>query len=77
MVNVRTKRCLHGTNKTKPSFIVEGKKTASFCRKHAGEGMVRTQGGRCSHGTRTARPMFNADGSKADKSASSLRGLAY
>ena len=49
MVNVRSKRCSHGSCAKAPSFGVEGSKTAAYCKQHAEKGMVNVVIKRCSH----------------------------
>ncbi|CAN0034567.1 unnamed protein product, partial [Laminaria digitata] len=46
-VNVRHKRCLHGTWSSLPSFYVKGSKPPVICKQHAVDGMVNVVSKRC------------------------------
>ena len=40
MVHVPARRCSHDSCTKRPSFNVEGSKTAVYCKQHAEDGMV-------------------------------------
>ncbi|CAN0501740.1 unnamed protein product, partial [Scytosiphon promiscuus] len=47
MVDVVNRRCSHETCMKYPSFNVEGRKPAVYCKKHAADGMVDIVSRRC------------------------------
>ena len=64
MVDVPRKRCSHDFCTMKPSFCMEGSRTALYCKQHAGDHMVDVVNKRCSHNSCTKFPSFNVEGKK-------------
>ena len=58
MVDVRSKRCVHGSCNTRPNFGTEGSKRGMYCKLHADEGMVNIRSKRCSHVSCSKQPAW-------------------
>ena len=65
MVNVCTRRCSHETCLRRPSFNVQGSKTAAYCEQHARDGMIKTGNKRGSHRIGTRKASIKVDGGSA------------
>ena len=63
-MDVRSRRCSHDSCTKRPSFNVEGSKTAVYCRQHAMDGMVYVHSRCWLHDSCTKHPGFNVAGSK-------------
>ena len=64
MVVVVSRRCAHDFCATRPTYNVQGSKTAAYCKPHAVDGMVDVVNKRCSHDSCGRRPTFNVEGSR-------------
>lgn len=63
-MDVCSMRCSHHSCTRHPSFTVEGKKTAAYCKQHAENGMVNLSSKGCRHDSCITKPKFNFEGSK-------------
>ena len=62
--SVCSRRCTNGSCTRRPSFNVEGRKTAAYCSQHALDSLVDIIHTRCSYDSCTRKPCFNVEGSK-------------
>ena len=58
MVDVRSRRCSHGTCTKVPSFNVLGSKTGVYCKQHADNYMLDVRSKHCSHHSCTGWPRW-------------------